>query len=76
MSSLNSWINCIRIGLKPVGYLRHGVVRLLPYEAVPLTHCRGTVMDPITLVISITAGLLQAAYWGTRLYRLYRIKKA
>lgn len=33
-------------------------------------------MDPIILVISITAGLLQAAYWGTRLYRLYRIKKA
>ena len=31
-------------------------------------------MDPmtITMVISITAGVLQAAYWGTRLYRLYR----
>jgi hypothetical protein len=35
-------------------------------------------MDPITLVtvvMSITAGALQAAYWGTRLYRLYRVKK-
>lgn len=35
-------------------------------------------MDPVTiatLVISVTAGALQAAYWGTRLYRLYRIKK-
>lgn len=35
-------------------------------------------MDPVTisLVISITAGALQAAYWGTRLYRLHRTKKA
>lgn len=36
-------------------------------------------MDPVTiatLVISVTGGALQAAYWGTRLYRLYRIKKA
>lgn len=35
-------------------------------------------MDPITLVtlvMSITAGALQAAYWGTRLYRLYRVRK-
>lgn len=35
-------------------------------------------MDPITLatlVTSVIAGALQAAYWGTRLYRLYRVKK-
>jgi hypothetical protein len=35
-------------------------------------------MDPITLatlVMSITAGALQAAYWATRLYRLYRVRK-
>lgn len=50
--------------------------RLLPLEAVLLTQQRSRFMDPIILVISITAGLLQAAYWGTRLYRLYRIKKA
>lgn len=35
-------------------------------------------MEPVTLatlMISIIAGVLQAAYWGTRLYRLYRVKK-
>lgn len=34
-------------------------------------------MDPITLatlVTSVAAGALQAAYWGVRLYRLYRRK--
>lgn len=32
-------------------------------------------MDPIILSLSVTAALLQIAYWGTRLYRLYRIRK-
>lgn len=47
-------------------------------RAVPLTQQKESVMEPVTiatLVISVTAGALQAAYWGTRLYRLYRIKK-
>ena len=48
-------------------------------RAIPLTQQKESVMDPVTiatLVISVTGGALQAAYWGTRLYRLYRIKKA
>jgi len=34
-------------------------------------------MDPVTLVtvLPIIGAALHAAYWGTRLYRLYRIKR-
>lgn len=33
-------------------------------------------MELVILAISVAVGVLRAAYWGTRLYRLYRIKKA